>query len=260
MGSTFDHIFALLPDELRNSLNKHYHEIKLNYARGHYEPAELNGAKFSEIVYRILEWHTNSGTYIPLGQSISNFNQGLRKLENLSGYNNSIRFHIPDVLCALYRIRNKRGVAHVAGEIDSNHMDSTFVVASADWIMAELIRIFHNVSLTEAQSIVESLVTKQIPIIWEIGDHKRVISPPGMKLTTGNKVLLLLYASHPKSVSFSNLLSWTEYDLRNKARFRNTVLKDLHKDDLLHLDGATDEVHLSPLGINHVEQKLPLNF
>src|SRR5574341_1993314 len=100
MGSQFDKVFANLPSDLRSSLAKHYFEIKQNFAHQRYEPAELNGAKFCEIVYRILEWHTNSGTYTSLGQHIPNFIQGLRKFENKSGFNDSIRLHIPDVLAA----------------------------------------------------------------------------------------------------------------------------------------------------------------
>jgi hypothetical protein len=259
MTSTFSQVFSSLPDELRKALEEHYHKIKNNFARGHYEATELNGGKFCEITYKVLEWHTE-GKYTPLGQAPKDFGQALRSLESKSNFNDSVRFHIPNVLNALYRIRNKRGVAHHAGEIDTNHMDSIFVVTATDWVMAELVRIFHSVSIDEAQKIVDSLVTKQIPLIWQIGDYKRVISPPGKKLTANDKVLLLLYNAHPNAIRIENLLKWTEYDPKNKSRFRNTVLKGLHKQDLVHFDLRADEVIISPLGVNFVEKNLPLSL
>ena len=54
------------------------HEIKHNYALRKFEPSELNGAKFCEIVYRVLEWKTDSNKlYTPLGTSIKNFRGSL---------------------------------------------------------------------------------------------------------------------------------------------------------------------------------------
>ncbi len=261
MPKTFDEVFKIIPDQLKERLEEYYHEIKRNFVQGKFEPSELNGGKFCEIVLRILEWHTdNTGSYTPLGTSIKNFGQSTRSFEGMSKFNDSIRFHIPQVLNALYPIRNKRGVAHAAGEIDPNYMDAIFVVSCTDWIMAELVRLFHNVSITEAQNIVTSLVTKRIPIIWQIGDHYRVISPPGKKLSTRDKVLLLSYNAYPETVSASNLLTWTEYDLRNRTRFLRSILGGLHKEDLIHFNTSSDDVHLSPLGVTYVEKNLPLSF
>lgn len=146
MTISFDTVFAAIPSDLYAALEKHYYKIKLNFARQSYEPSELNGGKFCEIVYRVIEWQID-GKYTPLGKTISNFGEALRKLENKSGASDSLRLHIPRVLNAVYDFRNKRGVAHHAGEVDSNHMDATLVVASTDWVMAELVRILHNLLL-----------------------------------------------------------------------------------------------------------------
>lgn len=260
MPNSFRGIFGALPTELVERLEKHYYEIKQNFACSRFEPAELNGGKFCEIVLRILEWHANNGKYTPLGEPIKDFGTATRRFESNTGVDDSVRFHIPQIMNALYPIRSKRGVAHHSGEINPNLMDAAFVVSSADWIMAELVRLFHKVSVDEARSIVESLITKQVPLIWQIGNYHRVISPPDRKLDAREKVLLLLYNTHPKPVTVTDLLTWTEYDPRNKSRFRNTILKGLHKEDLAHFDQTSDEVHLSPLGISYVEANLPLRF
>lgn len=261
MSYQFNQVFSTIPEELREKLEAHYHEIKHNYALRKFESSELNGAKFCEIVYRILEWRTsNTKMYQPLGTQIKDFKQKVRRFEQCSNEPDTIRCNIPDVLLAIYNIRSKRGVAHVAGEIDSNYMDATFIVAGADWVMAELVRLLHsdNITIDEARALVESLTTKKIPIIWQIGDHKRVISPPGKKLPAKDKVLILLYSENSNKLTVDSLLRSTEYS--NPTKFRNDILTKLHKAGLLHFDKITNEVTLSPSGIKDVEDRIPLEF
>ena len=257
MSYQFNQVFATIPCELGERLETHYHEIKHNYALRKFKSSELEGAQFCEVVYRILEWHVSpTDDYTPYGE-MKNFRQSVLKFENDTSLSDAIRFHVPGVLRAIYDIRSKRGVAH-ADEIDPNYMDATFIVAGSDWIMAELVRLLHEVTIDEARALVESLTTKQIPLIWQIGDHKRVISPPGKKLEFTDKVLVLLYNAYPKSVSVKDLLKWTEY--KNSTRFKRGILVKLHKSDLLHYDKVTGEVTLSSLGIKVVEDRIPLDF
>lgn len=257
MSYQFNQVFSTIPEELREKLEEHYRKIKRKFASRDFESSELNGAKFCETVYRILEWRVSpTDDYTPYGE-MKNFRQSVLKFESTTSLSDAIRFHIPAVLRAIYDIRSKRGVAH-ADEIDPNYMDATFIVAGADWVMAELVRLLHNVTIDEARELVESLTAKQIPLIWQIGDHKRVISPPGKKLQYKDKVLVLLYNAHPKSVSVKDLLKWTEY--KNSTEFKKDILAKLHKSDLLHYDKTTNEVTLLPPGIKDVEDRIPLDF
>ena len=43
-----------LPAGLRDPLLQSYREIAANYTESRFEPAELNGGKFSEVVYTII--------------------------------------------------------------------------------------------------------------------------------------------------------------------------------------------------------------
>ena len=166
MSVTFDQVFASVPDDIRKRLKQHYHEIKHNFALQKFEPSELNGGKFSEDVYRVLEWHSSAANaYTPYGTQIKNFKRSLRKFENNSTLDDSVRFHIPDTLCSIYNIRNKRGVGHSPGDIDPNFMDATLIAGCVDWVMAELVRLFHNISIDKARDMVKSVTTKKIPLI-----------------------------------------------------------------------------------------------
>jgi hypothetical protein len=103
-------------------------------------------------------------------------------------------------------------------------MDAILVVSCSDWIMAELVRIFHNITVGEAQSIVEALITKRSPMIWEVAGKKRILNP---KLRYNDRTLILLYDSYPKSLRDDTLCNWTEYT--NPSSFRSKILKPLHK-------------------------------
>ena len=141
----FNSVFPTLPKAILTKLEASYNEIKRNFRERRYEPSELNGAKFSEAVYRVLEWHTLK-TFTAFGTKIRDFSQALRKFESMSSFPDSIRFHIPKLLDVLYGVRNKRGVGHLSNEIDPNHMDSIMVVSASDWVMAELVRVLHGTS------------------------------------------------------------------------------------------------------------------
>ncbi len=259
MTDQFDNVFASVPDDIRERLKNHYREIMQNYILRKYEPSELNGGKFCEDVFRLLEWHCSaSSVYTPYGKHIKDFKNAVRKHAGDKSLDDAVRFHIPDLLCSIYGIRNKRGVGHSPGDIDPNYMDATLVVSCVDWIMAELVRLFHNVSIDEARDIVQSVTTKRIPIIWEVGNIKRVLSPPERKLSAKEKVLVLLYGEESNMSSALSLRKSIEY--RNPTDFRNKVISELHKAELVHFDQSANEVILTSLGIRTVEDEIPLQF
>ena len=259
MSILFEQVFATVPDDIRKRLEKHYHETKQNFALQKFEQSELNGAKFCEDVFRLLEWSAcPAKDFTNYGIHIKNFKESVRKFEDNKKLEDSVRFHIPDNLCSINNIRNKRGVGHSPGDIDSNLMDATLVVACVDWVMAELVRLFHNVSTDEAGDMIMSITTKKIPLIWEVGDMKRVLSPPSGALSAKDKVLVLLYSEPSNLLTTDFLRRSVEY--RNPTDFKNKVLTSLHKAELVHFDRTTDEVILSPKGIKKVEVEIPLEF
>jgi hypothetical protein len=64
----------------------------------------------------------------------------------------------------------------VGGDVDPNHMDAVVVVSMSKWVVAELVRVFHGTDTATASSIVEGLVEREIPLVWEVGNGvKRVL-------------------------------------------------------------------------------------
>ncbi len=244
-----EELLGLLPKTLREELFKAYNEIVKNYCEGRWEPSELNGGKLCEIVYTILNGYI-SETYPPKAQKPKNFTESCRKLEQYSSCPRSIRIQIPRILIALYEIRNNRGVGHVGGDVDPNHMDAIAVLYVTKWIMAELIRVFHNLTTEKAAASVEMITERIIPVIWKIGDKYRVLKP---ELTMKEKTLLLVYQNRD-AVEESQLIKWVEHS--NQSVYRRDVLKPLHKNKLIEYDKEKKTITISPLGISDVENKI----
>ena len=104
---------------------------------------------------------------------------------------NSIRLNIPRAIRVIYDIRNGRDAAHLgAGDVDPNLQDATLVISNIDWVLAEFVRLYHNVKADEAQRIVDGLVVRAVPAVQDFDGFLKVLNP---KLKASEYVLLLLY-------------------------------------------------------------------
>jgi hypothetical protein len=247
-------ILAGLPAGLRDPLLRHYSEIATNFIEHRWEPAELNGGKLCEVVYSIIEGAIT--TNFPAKPTKPNdMVKACRALENSpTDFNRigdrSLRVLIPRMLVALYEIRNHRNVGHVGGDVDPNLLDATAVYEVASWILAELIRIFHSTSTEEAREAVAALIERKVPLIWEIGEVKRV---QDSTMSSRHQTLLLLSAN-PGWISDKDLTRWVEYS--SASMFRKRVLEPLHKDRLIEFDQANSRAHISPQGSKEVSDKI----
>jgi hypothetical protein len=181
-----------LPATLRDELLGAFNQIVKNFRERRWEPSELNGGKFCEVVYTILKGYAD-GAYPTRARKPRNMLRACQNLESeAAGSPRSIRIQIPRMLIALYEIRNNRNVGHVGGDVDPNHMDAVCVLQMSKWIMAELVRVLHGVTTDEAPAIVDGLVERDAPLIWEVDGKKRVLRTDiGMR----DKTLLLLHAT-----------------------------------------------------------------
>lgn len=244
-----------IPLGLRSALLSAFTEIVRNFREERWEPSELNGGKLCEIVYTVLKGHVD-GKMPSRPSKPRNFPDACRALEqaNSDEFPRSIRIQIPRCLIALYEIRNNRGVGHVGGDVDPNQMDAKVVLESSKWLVAELVRVFHKVSTKEATATVESLIERTTPIIWEVGDRKRVLRTD---LSMKDQTLLLLYST-TGAVNEKQLVTWVEHS--NASVYRRDVLRRAHRDRLIEYDENSGNAQISPTGIAYVEENLPLSL
>lgn len=238
-----------LPEGLRKQLMEAYDQIVRNYRERRWKASELDSGWFCEIVYTILEGHLNGDTYPDRASKPSRFSDACKRLENAPGtYSDSARLTIPRVLVGLYDVRNRRGVGHVGGEVDANHMDATFLLHSCQWIMAEMVRIFHDTDVASATAVVDALVDRTLPIVWQVGEVRRLLTPG---LADRDAVLLLLY-SEPEGATDGRLAN----DLEKRVDNLRRVLRKLHAERFIEFRAAGDSAVISPKGAKYVEERL----
>jgi hypothetical protein len=250
-NSLLEQALANVPKVFRSKLIETYLEVKRGYIEAKYESSGLNAGKLCEVLVRLLQQEI-TGSYTAFGKPIPNMADECRKLitaQNQS-VSESIKTIIPRALVFLYAMRNKRGIGHVGGDIDANSIDTATIARIADWIICELIRVFHKMPIEEAQDLINSISIKSIPIVWEIAGKKRVLKDG---LNAKQKSLLLLYTESDAAVLTEDLCSWVEY---SPSMFAKRVLDDLHKDRLIEYDRESELVYLSPKGAKLVENDL----
>jgi hypothetical protein len=241
--------FGALPATLRNELLGAFNQIAKNYRERRWEPSELNGGKLCEVAYSIAKGFVD-GAYPKKASKPKNMVDACRALEGGTRQERSIRIQIPRMIVALYEVRNNRNVGHVGGDVDPNHMDALVVLQMAKWIVAEFVRVLHDVDVDAAAETVEALIERETPIIWNVNGTRRVLDTT---LSMRDKSLVLLHASDG-TIAERDLVAWVEHT--NPSVFRRDVLRKAHKARLVEYDSTQGTVTISPRGIDLVETQI----
>jgi hypothetical protein len=225
-----------------------YLEAKRGYYLGGLRLSAVEGGRFCEAAFRMLEERTTGG-YTPLGAHLD-IERVRARLENISCtmQPDSIRIHIPRALRVVYDIRNKRDTAHLADGIDPNLQDATLVVSVLDWVVAEFVRLYYSVPASEAQRIVESLVSRRAPGIQDFDRFLKVLNP---RLAAGDHIVLLLYQRGRQGATFSELEKWARPRMRMNRR--RTLERLVSEHAYVRFDGI--RYYVTESGVRQVERR-----
>ena len=252
MAVALHDVFGDLPEGLRSDILTAFSEVVKNYRERRWEPSELNGGKLCEAVYTAVLGLLD-GQFADRASKPRDMVSACRALEQRSGGSRSFKVQIPRMITALYEVRNNRGVGHAGGDVDPNHMDATAVLYMSKWLVAELVRALHNVPTHEATALVDVLVEREVPLVWSLGERKRVLRP---RMSLKEKTLLLLLGE-PEPVHEADLMRWLEH--RDVAVLRRDVLRPLHNAVKVDYDRAARTVVLLPPGVAAAEALLAQN-
>jgi len=244
-----------IPVAIRKHIVSSYLELKTHLSESRHDAAGLSAGKLCEAGIRLLQERA-FGQHTPFGKKIANFADECRRIVSSSTsttITDSEKVVLPRALVFLYTMRNTRGIGHIGGDVDPNAIDAALIGRTADWIVCELIRIHHHLSLEEAQDIVDALAIRQLPDVWEVAGKRRVLRDG---LIAKDQALLLLYSAQEGTVLTEDLVAWIEYS--NTGVFKSKVLSKLHSDRFVEWDREVDSVTLSPKGAKYVEETLLL--
>lgn len=241
-------VFGVLPETLAAELVQEYSKIVTAFAERRWEQSELDAGRLCEVVYTVIVGYLEGGNYPARASKPGRFAEACFGLESKyqTHGGRSARVLIPRMMIGVYDIRNNRGVGHAGGDVDSNEMDATAALYVSKWLMAELVRLLHDLPLDEAQQVVDTIVEREVPSIWIQGDKRRVLYPD---LSWGDKILLLL--SSESRVRESDLQKWLEHKRIGDLR---KTLRVMHGRALLDYDEETRIVQLTPPGVEAAEE------
>ena len=209
----------------------------------------VEGGRFAEAAFRLLQQET-TGTFTPLGKSLPRTDRLIESLEQLPSatYPESVRVHIPRALRVVYDIRNKRDAAHLADGIDPNLQDATLVVSTLDWILAEFVRLHHNVSANAAQTFVEELATRVAPVVQDFDGFLKLFNP---KLGVTDQVLVFLHQRGAIGADYNELSQWV--NPKSLKNLRRTLPALVHQKRFAHQVG--DRYIITHTGQQDVERR-----
>lgn len=243
-----DDLLKSIPNGLRDPLREEFIGLCHAFNESRWKLTALDAGRFCEVVFCIVDGAL-AGNFPSTPTKPANFVTACRALENrppVAVGDRSLRILIPRLLPSLYEIRNNRDVGHVGGDVKPSQMDAAFVRGACAWIMAELVRIFHNTSTEVAQASVDLIAERTHPLVWELDGTKRVLDPASK---AWERALILLYAT-PGWTAIRDLNAWVIYP----SKFRGSVLEPLFRKKLIEL--GKDKATVTPLGCAYVEKNL----
>ncbi|HEY8992490.1 MAG TPA: hypothetical protein VIM37_01425 [Candidatus Microsaccharimonas sp.] len=244
-----EQLLGNLPVTLRTELIDEFNKLVKNYRESRWEPTEMGGGKICEIAHSILKGYVD-GVFPGRSSKPNNMVDACKDLERApASFGRSVRIQIPRVIVGLYEIRNNRGAGHVGSDIDPSHMDATYVLATAKWIVSELVRLFNDVTTEAAQEAIELITEREVPLIWTVDGVKRVLDP---SLKKAPQTLILLH--QVGTASDKDLQSWIEYT--SLSMYQKRILLPGHKDRLWEYNATTGKVTISSRGVAEAEKIL----
>lgn len=243
-----DGLVATLDPGVVDELLGAYEEAKSNYYLGGLRLSAVEGGRFCEAAFRLLQQRA-FGRFDPLGQQL-NADAVTKNLASLPAGTqpDSVRLHIPRALRVVYDVRNNRDAAHLGDGIDPNLQDATLVVGVLDWVLAELVRLHHNVTAEDAQRMVGDLVTRQAPVVQDFDGFLKVLRAD---LSASPRCLVLLYQRGNKGATYEELSDWVKPAMRRNLR--RTLGALVHKKSWVHQAG--DRYTITRTGQQEVEAR-----
>jgi len=234
-----------------NSLAKEllfeFEKCKSTYWLGDITKGLLHAARFSEICIACLKKVSEPSINIDLNKiKFGKIYVDLQKIPKPSAKEEILYSVIPQVLKAIFTIRNKKRVAHIK-MTNADSIDLEFVITSCNWVMSQLIIIYLFLSLEDTISLTNSIMERKILTIEKFEDGEIMILKKGLKF---KEALLLVLYQFPKRMTRQELNTILK---PRKSSYISTYLNYLYNEKLIHLnkEGAI----INKNGIKEIENK-----
>lgn len=173
---------------LANQLVDEFVKLERRYILRDWEPAELDGGHFCEILGRIL-YHQDSGN-LDLARDFGDCMKYINNDTVSHAVNRDDAKMLFMALGVVHKFRSKRGVGHVSPTYTANHMDARYMMEAVRWAMTEVLRIFWTGDREAAARAIVELLRFDVPCI---GRFENVLLVQRTDLHSEEEILVLLH-------------------------------------------------------------------
>jgi len=240
-----------LDPSLTEALVDEFISLERRFIQRDWEPAQLDGGQFCEILGRIV-YHQDSGNL--------NLN---RKFEECISYvvneqvphainPRSDALHICKVINTAYKFRSARGGVHISPSYKPNHMDSKVIIEMVRWAFADTLRKFWSgVDREQVAKAVRELLSFDVPCI---GKFEEVIIVQRTDLSAEQELLVLLHYAGEQGFSRTEL---GKYAMVSKASVTTALQKLISPDIREVVQLLSGKYRLTDLGSKRIREKMP---
>jgi hypothetical protein len=242
-----------LDPELTKALVDEFISIERRFIQRDWEPAQLDGGQFCEVLGRIL-YHQDSGNLSPS----KDFDECMKSIEDDKGQNTHAMsprrdaLHLAKILRTTYKFRSQRGSVHISPTYKPNHMDSKVIVDMVRWSFAETLRVFWKDSDREqVAKAIRELLQFDVPCIGKFED---IIMVQRTDLTAEEELLVLLHYAGEQGFARSEL---GKYARVSPASVTTSLKKLTSPESRQVVQLSSGKYRLTELGSKRVREKLP---
>ena len=234
---------------LATQLLDEFVSLERRFIQRDWEPAELDGGQFAEILARIL-YHqdsTNLNLAKPFADACGCI---INDQVTHAVLPRQDALHIVKVLQTVYKFRSQRGAVHISPSYGPNHMDAKYVVEAVRWCMNETLRIFWTGDRDAVARAIRELLQFDVPCI---GKFEQTLLVQRTDLTAEEELLVLLH--------FAGEAGFTRRDLGTHAKAPHQRISEALKRlesaesrEVVTLDNG--RIRLTDLGAKRVRERL----
>jgi hypothetical protein len=178
-----------LDNSLTIRLLDEFVSIERRFIQCDWEPAELDGGQFCEVLAWHL-YHQDSGTL----NTSKSVNECLKYVED-DAQNHAIQprhdaLHLGRVIRTVYKFRSQRGAVHISPTYQPNHMDAKLLIECVRWCMNETLRVFGQGDREVIAVMIRELLQFDVPCI---GSFQGALLVQRTDLTPDEEILVLLH-------------------------------------------------------------------
>lgn len=199
-----------VPKELAEDLVDAFLEMRRDVATG--TLGRSAPGKFVESFVQVLQQLARSSY-----DARPSVDECLRNAEsNMAAIDDGLRVCAARAARSMYTLRNRRNIAH-KGAVDPNNYDLRFLLASAQWIMAELIRSQSGLSMEDAGKLIAA-VSSPVGGLVEDVSGKRIVHA---NVSVREEILVLLHSFYPEPTLATDVVA--HLDRRASGSVRNEL-------------------------------------